>query len=83
MIWLLVCSAILIVMTACWLENSRYTPWNEIADRSISEEEFLSALPNVTAWKALRVRAIVAEQLDIPIQCIHPDDRFIEDLRAD
>lgn len=67
-----------------WCESShRYTPSSEFLNRNISNEEFLAAVPSATPEKALRVREIISDQLDIPIECIHPDDRFVEDLRAD
>ena len=50
--------------------------------REISDEEFLAAIPNADPGIALRVREIVSEQLDIPLNSLHPDDRFVEDLKA-
>ena len=54
-----------------------------VSQQFVSDEEFLAAVPNATPEKALRIRAIVSEQLDIPEHQIHPDDRFIEDLNAE
>lgn len=52
--------------------------------QTISDEEFLAACsPGVRPEVALKVRAIVSEQLDIPEHQIHPSHRFVEDLRAD
>jgi len=30
----------------------------------------------------LKVRAIVSEQLDVPLEEIHPDSNFIDDLKC-
>lgn len=52
--------------------------------RNISDEEFLAACsPGTRPEVALKVRAIISEQLAIPENEIHPSHRFVEDLRAD
>lgn len=60
----------------------RFTPRKQISARHISDEDFLAAVPGAKPETALKIRAIISEQLDIPEHCIHPHDRFIEDLRA-
>lgn len=49
---------------------------------SVTEEQFLSAIPDADPEIALRVRAIVSEQLDVPLEDIHPDSHFIDDLHC-
>jgi hypothetical protein len=50
----------------------------------ITEEEFLAACrPATDPVIALRVRAIVAEQLGVDYSRLHPAMRFVEDLGAD
>lgn len=51
--------------------------------RHISDAEFLAAIPNANPERALRIRAIISDQLDVPVCYIHPDDRFVDDLGAD
>ena len=47
----------------------------------ITEEEFMAACPPGTDRAvALRVRAIVAEQLGVEYARLHPAMRFVEDL---
>ena len=53
------------------------------ARQPVSDEEFIAACNSQKPEIALRVRAIIADQLDVPEQYLHPDDRFVEDLRAD
>lgn len=50
----------------------------------ITDEEFVALCrPGVKSEVALKVRAIVAEQLAIPPELIRPEHRFVEDLLAD
>lgn len=50
----------------------------------ITDEEFVALCrPGVKPETALKVRAIVAEQLAIPPELIRPEHRFVEDLLAD
>lgn len=50
----------------------------------ISEEEYLArCTPGTNSDIALRVRKVVAEQLDIPKERIYPSARLVEDLGAD
>lgn len=51
--------------------------------QKVTDEEFLAAVPFATPEKALRIRAIISDQLDVPLHDLHPSDRFVEDLRAD
>jgi hypothetical protein len=49
----------------------------------VSEEEFVAACPQGTdPVIALRVRAIVSEQLGVDYSRLHPAMRFVEDLGA-
>ncbi|WP_143549145.1 hypothetical protein [Rhodopirellula bahusiensis] len=50
----------------------------------ISEDEFIRRCsPGVDRERALRVRRIIAEQLDIDYDRIYPEQRFVEDLGCD
>ena len=50
----------------------------------VTDEEFVALCrPGVKPETALKVRAIVAEQLAIPPERIRPEHRFVEDLLAD
>ena len=50
----------------------------------IDDEEFLRHCPEDTPRHiALGVRKIVSKQLSIPYDQIYPEQRFIEDLKAD
>ena len=51
--------------------------------QTVSDEEFIAACSSQKPEIALRIRAIIADQLDVPEQYLQPDDRFVEDLRAD
>lgn len=56
--------------------NARFPP--------ISDEEFLARCsPGTDPAIALRVRRIVADNLGIEYERIHPSARFVEDLCAD
>ncbi|QDU98488.1 acyl carrier protein [Lignipirellula cremea] len=47
----------------------------------ITDEEFLARCsPGVSRDTALRTRRIVAEQLGIPYDQVHPDQDFVHDL---
>ena len=51
---------------------------------AISEEEFISkCTPGVNPERALKVRRVISEQLGIPYEHIHPEQRFVEDLHCD
>lgn len=50
----------------------------------ISDDEFLARCPPGTNPKvALKVRRIVADQMGVDYERIHPSTRFVEDLGAD
>lgn len=50
----------------------------------ISDEEFVTrCAPGCNPVVAIKVRQIVAEQLNVEYARIHPSSRFIEDLKAD
>ena len=56
--------------------NERFPP--------ISDAEFVARCgPTTNPEIALRVRRIVAEQLGVEYDRIHPSSRFVEDLGAD
>lgn len=60
--------------------SDRFAQWEE-KFRPLSDEEFLSRCsPGVRPETALKVRAILSDQLGIPVEQIHPEHRFIEDL---
>ncbi|MGZ0170643.1 MAG: hypothetical protein ACKVHE_13890 [Planctomycetales bacterium] len=60
-----------------------FSPPYEQSD-PITDEEFVAlCCPGVKPETALKVRAIVAEQLAIPPERIRPEHRFVEDLLAD
>lgn len=61
-----------------WIANDVH-----INARHISDEQFLAAVPDADPDRALRVRAIISEQLDIPEHHLHPDDHFVDDLHID
>ncbi|WP_372898067.1 hypothetical protein [Stieleria sp.] len=47
----------------------------------ISEDEFVAnCSPGTNRERALKVRRIISEQLGVPYERIHPDQRFVEDL---
>ena len=47
----------------------------------ISEDEFVAKCsPGTNRERALKVRRIISEQLGLPYERIHPDQRFVEDL---
>ncbi len=51
---------------------------------AISDEEFLEKCPQGTSLDtAIRVRRIVAKQLGIPYEHIHPEQSFARDLGCD
>ena len=77
--------AAMVLLTVVGLREwyqSRSNARQGIFDRNISDEEFLAAVPHATPERALRIRAIISEQLDIPERCIHPHDNFVDDLHA-
>jgi len=50
----------------------------------ISDDEFMAKMPAGTNREiALKVRRIVADQLFVEYERIHPECRFVEDLGAD
>lgn len=66
-----------------WPDDSPYAPPNVNGlTRGITEAEFLAAVPDANPETALKVRAIVSYQLDVPIDDIHPSDSFVDDLGA-
>jgi len=47
----------------------------------LSDDEFVAKCsPEIPRDTALRIRRILADQLDIPYEHIHPDQSFVRDL---
>lgn len=63
-------------------QQARWKPRRDMS-RFVSDEEFLAACCVKNPETALRVRSIISDQLDVAANTIHPDDRFVEELRAD
>lgn len=61
----------------------KFVQWEE-KSRPLTDEEFLSRCsPGVREETALKVRAILSDQLGIPVERIHPEHRLVEDLKLD
>lgn len=75
--------AFILMLVAKECSESAKRPPGRKPDRFVSDHEFVEASGTRNAKLALRVRQIVAEQLDLDPNLIHPDDRFAEDLHAD
>ena len=57
-------------------------PWEN--SEPLTDDEFVARCKSgVKAETALKVRAIIAYQLAIPAEHIHPEHRLVEDLFAD
>ena len=60
-----------------------FDPWYSKFE-PLTDEDFVARChPGVKAETALKVRAIIADQLAIPPERIHPEHRLVEDLLAD
>ena len=73
---------LLVALAAALITCGRHeqTVWH---DRwpPISDDEFMARCkPGTSREVALKVRRIVAEQLDIPYERVHPDQHFVDDL---
>ncbi len=90
------CFLIPIVLFACERIARAFRNWNhrvggpKVFDpcysgfKPLTDEEFVARCkPGVKAEMALKVRSIIADQLCIPPEEIHPEHRLVEDLRAD
>lgn len=76
----IVAAATLVFAVGFWLERRRRLRF-ESKWPVISDDEFVAACSAGTSRDtALRVRRIVAEQLGVPYERIHPDQDFFEDL---
>lgn len=74
--------AIVLILAVLFLQRSGERGFREKWP-AISDEEFLKRCPDgVSPEVALRVRRIISEQLNIPYAEIHPDQRFVEDLKT-
>ena len=71
---------VLLLMLAAWRSDRDFKQqWP-----AISEDEFVAkCTPGVDRETALKVRRIISEQLGVPYEHIHPDQRFVEDLYCD
>ena len=59
-------------------------PASSASFEPLSDKEFVArSRPGGNAETALKVRAIISDQLAVPVEEIHPEHRFVEDLRAD
>ena len=82
--WLVIFAGISLVLLfvrilAEWDEITGMKPCRDMK-RFISDEEFLAACSVKDPEVALKVRAIISDQLDIPLNNIHPNDRFVQEL---
>ena len=59
--------------------SEEFQPRRNMKDH-VSDEEFLAACSVKDPDVAFKVRAIISDQLDIPLNNIHPDDRFVQEL---
>ena len=51
---------------------------------ALSDDDFVAKCrPGVNPETALKVRRMIAEQLAVPYEHIHPDQRIVEDLHCD
>ncbi|MEM1225170.1 MAG: hypothetical protein AAGJ40_05705 [Planctomycetota bacterium] len=72
---------IVVFFAAIWIWESKrqrdfMRKWSPISDN-----EFIAKCSTGTdRARALRVRRIIAEELDVPYEHIHPEQRFVEDL---
>ena len=71
----------LIIFLLIWTwEAKRYRDF-ERRWPPISDDEFVAKCsPGTDHQRALRVRRIIAEQLDIPYERVHPEQSFVDDL---
>lgn len=60
-----------------------FDPWYSKFEPLADEEFVARCRSGVNAETALKVRAIIAEQLAVPPERIHPEHRLVEDLLAD
>jgi len=75
---------VLVVFLICILVGSRNAREFKLKFPPISDEEFVALCsPGTDPKTALKVRRIVAEQLGVEYERIHPSCHFIDDLGAD
>jgi hypothetical protein len=75
---------VLVVFLICILVGSRNTGEFQLKFPPISDEEFVARCsPGTDPEIALKVRRIVAKQLGVEYERIHPSCHFINDLGAD
>ena len=78
---------VIAVIFIAWQMFDEYTAAKEFKPRRdmsrfISDEEFLAACSVKDPEIAFKVRAIISDQLDFPVNHIHPDDRLTHELGA-
>lgn len=74
---------VLIVLGVCACERRRDRSFKERFP-PMSDEEFVKECgPGTNPEIALRVRRIVADQLNVEYERIHPSSSFVNDLGAD
>jgi hypothetical protein len=79
---ILVCLVVASVLLGIgvWLERRKRIRF-ESNWPAMSDDEFLAACsPGTSRDTALRVRRIIAEQLGVSYERIHPDQHFVDDL---
>ena len=82
--WLVIFGGVSLVflfvrLLAEWDETTGMKPCRDMK-RFVSDEEFLAACSVKNPEVALKTRAIISDQLDIPLNNIHPNDRFVQEL---
>jgi hypothetical protein len=77
-------AGIVLVVIVCLVHARRQRESFQQRFPPISDAEFVARCgPNTNPKIALRVRRIVADQLGVEYDRIHPSSRFVDDLGAD
>ncbi|MEM6778937.1 MAG: hypothetical protein AAF670_14875 [Planctomycetota bacterium] len=72
---------IVVLFAAIWIWESKRQRDFMRKWPPISDDEFIAKCSTGTDQaRALRVRRIISEELDVPYEHIHPEQRFVEDL---
>ena len=73
-------AATILLAVGLWVERRKRLRFDHQWP-AISDDEFVAACATGTSRDtALRVRRIIAEQLGVPYERIHPDQHFVDDL---
>ncbi len=76
--------AVALICSLGWYLDSRQRAEFRKKFPPLTDDEFVERCgPNTDRQMALKVRNIVATQLNIPSAEIYPEHRFIDDLHAD